>query len=159
MAAQILDQSNFLKFSVKHFFPFGGAWLTSISTQLRSTWSCSLSSKLTMGHDWQSLEAVEKLQAPWVSVVDPLLLLLVTVTRKWLFFFCSMWHYTNKNYIIRKFHLKILFQRNQHIIHKKFLNNVRVPIGYPIQVEVIVSNSALCMQFLSHTCRSQITVF
>ena len=38
MAAQILDQSNFLKFSVERFFPFGGAGLASISTQLRSTW-------------------------------------------------------------------------------------------------------------------------
>ena len=93
---------------VERFFPFGCAGLASIfhfQPTSEALGARSLSSKLTIGRDSQSLEVVEALQAPLASVVDPLLLLLLTVER------LSVFHVALriKNYIIRKFHPKILF--------------------------------------------------
>ena len=59
--------SNFLKFCVERFFPFGGAGLASIFRflpNLEALGARSLSSKLIIGRDSQSLEVVEELQAP-----------------------------------------------------------------------------------------------
>ena len=107
---------------VERFFPFGCAGLASIFHFLPNSealGACSLSSKLTIGHDSQSLDIVEALQALLVSVVDPLLLLLLTVERLSVFYFSAHVALCIKNYIIRKFHPKILFQRNQPIIPKE----------------------------------------
>ena len=99
---------------VERFFPFGCAGLASIFPFLPNSEALgarSLSSKLTIGRDSQSLEVVEALQAPLASVVDPLLLLSV-------FYFSAYVALRIKNYVIRKFRPKILFQRNQPIINE-----------------------------------------
>ena len=107
---------------VERFFPFGCAGLASIFRFLPNSEALgarSLSSKLTIGRDSQSLEVVEALQAPLASVVDPLLLLLLTVERLSVFYFSAHVALRIKNYVIRKFRPKILFQRNQPIIPKE----------------------------------------
>ena len=78
--------------------------------------ACSLTSKLTIGRDSQSLEVVEELQAPRVSVVDLLLpLLLAPIQEVAAVFSCFMCiKITSFGNFVLKF-----FQRNQPIISKE----------------------------------------
>ena len=90
---------------VKSFLPFRCAGLASIFHLPPNSEALGARSKLTIGCDSQSLQVVEALQAPLASVVDPLLLLLLTVER-----------------------LSVLFSRElSPLFPQKFLNIVRVP--------------------------------
>ena len=84
MVPQILNQTS-SSVSIERFFPFGGARLVSIFhfvPNSEALGACSLTSKLTIGHDSQSLEVVEELQAPRASVIDLLLPLLLAAIQE-----------------------------------------------------------------------------
>ena len=102
---------------VERFFPFGCAGVASIFRFLPNSEALgarSLSSKLTIGRDSQSLEVVEALQAPLASVVDPLLLLLLTVERLSVFYFSAHMHYALKIMSFANFALKFFSREISH---------------------------------------------
>ena len=79
---------------------------------------CSLTSKLTIGCDSQSLEVVEELQAPRASVVDLLLpLLLAPIHEVAVVFSCST---CIKIMSFGNFTLKFFFREISPLFPKKF---------------------------------------
>ena len=82
----------------------------------------SLTSKLTIGRDSQSLQVVEELQAPRTSVVD--LLLLTAIQEVSGFFLPACIKITS----FGNFTLKFFFREISPLFPKKFPNNSRVPI-------------------------------
>ena len=111
---------------VERFFPFGCAGLASIFRFLPNSearGAHSLSSKLTLGRDSQSLEVVEALQVPSASVVDPLLLLLLTVKQLLVFYFSAQVALRIKMTSFANFALKFFSREISPLFPKKFPNN------------------------------------